>query len=97
MTSGKLRPTHDTSNLHFMQATALEDNVVNAKCLSWMIPRYLAHFEELKEGACYVMTKFIKERKKPGTAAIHTACTVMSDDTLQYIMASADPGFEITQ
>ena len=60
-----------------------------------MHPRSLVHVTELDEGVCDGKTKFRAEREQPETATIHVANTIITNDTLPYVMFSADSGIEI--
>ena len=55
------------------------------------------HVTELEEGVCDGKTKFRAERKQPETAAIHVANTMMSNDSMPYVVISAYPCIEIAQ
>ena len=52
MRSGALCPTHGSSNLHFIQVTACDIDVVNEVPVfrPGMHPRNLVHVTELEEG-----------------------------------------------
>ena len=99
MISGALRPTHGLSNLHFIEVTVPDNVVVNE------VPVFgpgihsacLVHVTELEEGVCDGKTQFRAEREQPETATIHVANTMMSNETLPYVVISADPGIEIAQ
>ena len=60
MISGALCPTHLSSNLHFIQVTALDNDVFNEVPVfgPWMHPRSLVHVTELEEGVCDGKTQF---------------------------------------
>ena len=94
--SGELCPTHCSSNLHFIQVTAPDNNVVNEVPVfgPGMHQRSLVHVTELKESG---KTQFRAERKQPENATIHDANTMMSNDSMPYVMISAYPGIEIAQ
>ena len=62
-----------------------------------MHPRNLVHVTELEESVCDGKTQFRAERKQPETAAIHVANTMMSNDSMPYVVISAYPGIEIAQ
>ena len=62
-----------------------------------MHPRSLVHVTELEESVCDGKTQFRAERKQPENAAIHVANTMMSDDSMPYVVISAYPGIEIAQ
>ena len=90
MISGALCPTHGSSNLHFIQVTAPDNDVASEVPVfgPGMHPRSLVHVPEL-EGVCDGKTQFRAERKQPETAAIHVAKTMMSNDSMPYVMISA--------
>ena len=52
------------------------------------------HVTELKEGVCDGKTQFRAEREQPETATIHVADTMMTNDTMPYVVISAYPGIE---
>ena len=54
------------------------------------------HVTEL-EGVCDGKTQFRAERKQPETATIHVANTMMNNDSMPYVVISANPGIEIAQ
>ena len=60
MISGALFPTHGSSNLHFIQVTAPDNDVVNEVPVFGpeMHPRSIVHAKELEEGVCDGKTKF---------------------------------------
>ena len=62
-----------------------------------MHPRSLVHVTELEEGVCDGKTQFRAEREQPETATIHVANTMMTNDSMPYVMISAKPGNEIAQ
>ena len=62
-----------------------------------MHPRSLVHVTELEESVYDGKTQFRADRKQPETAAIHVANTMMSNDSMPYVMISAYPGIEIAQ
>ena len=99
MISGALCPTHGSSNLHFLQVTAPDNDVVNEVPVfgPGMHPRSLEHVSELEESVCDGKTQFRAERKQPETAAIHVANTMMSNDSMPYVVISAYPGIEFAQ
>ena len=99
MISGALCPTHGSSNLHFIQVTAPDNDVVNEVPVlrPGMHPRSLVHVTELEESVCGGKTQFRAERKQPETAAIRVANTMMSNDSMPYVVISAYPGIEIAQ
>ena len=98
MISGALCPTHGSSNLHFIQVTAPDNDVVNEVPVfgPGMHPRSLVYVTEL-EGICDGKIQFRAERKQPETATIHVANTMMSNDSMPYVVISAYPGIEIAQ
>ena len=65
MISGALCPTHGSSNLHFIQFTAPDNDVVNEVPVFGpsMHLRSLVHFTELEEGVCDGKTQFRAERE----------------------------------
>ena len=99
MISGALCPTHDLSNLHFIQVTMSDNDVVNEVPVfgPGMHPRSLVHVTELDESVCDGKTQFRAERKQPETPTIHVANTMMSNDSMPYVVISAYPGIEIAQ
>ena len=89
-----------SSNLHFIQVQFKPDNdVVNELPVfgPGMHPRSLVHVTELKEGVCDGKTQFRAEREQPETATIHVANTMMTNDTMPYVVMSAYPVIEIAQ
>ena len=82
MISEALRPTHGSSNLHFIEVTAPDNYVVNEVPVfgPGMHPRSLVHVTELEESACDVKTQFRAEKEQPETAIIHVANTMMTSD-----------------
>ena len=72
MISGARCPTHGSSNLHFIQVTAPDSDVVNEVPVfgSGMHPRSLVHVTVLEESVCDDKTQFRAERKQPKTATI---------------------------
>ena len=99
MISGALCPTHGSSNLHFIQVTAPDNDIVNEVQVfgPGMQERSLVHVTEFDEGVCDGNTQFRAERKQPETATIHVANTMMSNDSMPYVVISAYPGIEIAQ
>ena len=99
MISGALCPTHGSSNLHFIQVTAPDNYVVNEVPVfgPGMHPRSLVHVTELKEGVCDGKTQFRAEIEQPETATIHVANTMMTNDTMPYVVNPAYAGIEIAQ
>ena len=83
MISGALRPTNGSSNLHFIQFTALDNDVVNEVpgFGPGMHPRSLAHVTELDEDVSDGKTKIRVVREQPETATIHVANTMMTNNT----------------
>ena len=69
MISGALRPTHGSSNLHFIQITSPDNDVVNEVSVfgPGMHPRSFVHVTELEEGVCDGVTQFRAEREQPST------------------------------
>ena len=63
MISGALCPMHGSSNLHFIQVTAPDNDVVNEVPVfgTGIHPRSLVHVTELEEGVCYGKTQFRAE------------------------------------
>ena len=84
MISGALCPTHDSSNLHLIEITAPDNDVVIEVPVfgPGMHPRSLVHVTELKEGVCDGKTQFRPEKKKPETASVHVANTMISNDSM---------------
>ena len=99
MISGALCPTHGSSNLHLIQVTAPDNDVVNEVPVlgNGIHPRSLVHVSELEESVCDGKTQFKAEREHPETATIHVANTVMTNDSMQFVVISASPGIEIAQ
>ena len=99
MISGALCPTHGSSNLQFIQVTATDNNVVNDVPVygPGMHPRSLGHVTELEESACDGKIQFRAERKQPETATIHVANTMMTNDSMPYVVISAYRVIEIAQ
>ena len=99
MINGALCPTHGSSNLQFIQVTAPDNDVVNeVPVLGFgMHLRSLVHVTELEESVCDGNTQFRAERKQPETATIHVANTMMSNDSMPYVVISAYSGIEIAQ
>ena len=99
MISGALCSTHGSSNLHFIQVTAPDNDVVNEVPVfgPGMHPRGLVHVTVLEESACDGKTQFRAERKQPETATIHLANAMMSNDFMPYVVISAYPGIEIAK
>ena len=64
MISGALYPTHGSSNLHFIQVTVPDNEVVNEMPVSGpeMHPRSPVHVTGLEESVCDGKTKFRAER-----------------------------------
>ena len=98
MISGALCLTHGSSNLHFMQVTAPDNDIVNEVPVfgPGMHPKSLVLVTEL-EGVCDGKTQFRAEREQPETATNHVANTMMTNDSMPYVMISAYPGIEIAQ
>ena len=99
MISGAFCPTHGSSNLQLNQVTAPDNDVVNEVPVfgPGMHPRSLVHVTELEESVCDDKNQFRAERKQPETATIHVANTMMSNDSMPYVVVSAYPGIEIAQ
>ena len=99
MISGVLCPTRGSSNLHFIHVTAPDNDVVNEVPVfgPGMHTRRLVHVTELEEGVCDGKIQFRADRKQPETATIHVANTITTNDTMPYVVISADPGIEIVQ
>ena len=99
MISEALYPTHGSSNLHFIQVTVPDNDVVNEVLVfgPGMHPRSLVHVTILEEGVCDGKTKFRAEREQPETATIHVANIMMTRDSMPYVVISAYPGIEIAQ
>ena len=62
-----------------------------------MHPRSLVHVTELEEGVYDGKTQFRAGREQPETATIHFANTMMTSDSMPYVVISAYPGIEIAQ
>ena len=62
-----------------------------------MHPRCPVHVTELEESVCDGKTQLRAERGQPETAAIHAANTMMTNDSMPYVVISADPGIIIAQ
>ena len=62
-----------------------------------MHQRSLVHVTELEEGVCDVKTQFRAERQQSETATIHVANTMMTNDSMLYVVIFAYPGIEIDQ
>ena len=99
MISGALCPTHGSSNLHLIQVTVPDNDVVNEVPVfgPGMHPKSLVHVTEFEESVCDGKTQFIAEREQPETATILVANTVMTNDSMPYVVISAYPGIEIAQ
>ena len=99
MISAALCPTHGMSNLLFIHVTAPDNDIVNEVPVfgPGMHPRSLVHVTLLEESVCDGKTQFRAERKQPETATIHVADTMMSNDSMPYVVISAYPGIEIAQ
>ena len=89
---------HYSANLHFIQVTAPDNDVVNEVPVfgPGMNQRSLVHVTQL-EGVCDGKTQFRAEQEQPETARIHVANTMMTNDTLSCVMILADTGIEIDQ
>ena len=81
---------HGSSNLHFIQVTAPDNDVVNEVPVfgPGMHPRSFVHVTELEESVCDGKAQF---------TTIHVANTVMPNDSMPYVVISAYPGIEIAQ
>ena len=92
-------PTHGSSNLHFMHVTTPDNDVVNEVPVfgPWMHPRSLVHVTELEESVCDGKTQIRAEREQPEASTIHVANTMMTNDSMPYVVISAYPGIEIAQ
>ena len=55
------------------------------------------HDTEFEEGVCDGKNQFTAEREQSETATIHVANTMMTNDSMPYVVISAYPGNEITQ
>ena len=97
--SGALCPVHDSSNLHFIQVTAPDIDVVNEVPVfgPGMHPRCPVHVTELEESVCDGKTLFRAQREQPETATIHVSNTMMTNDSMPYVEISVYPGIEISQ
>ena len=81
MISGAFCTKHGSSNLHFMQVTVPDNDVVNKMPVfgPGMHRRILVHVMEV-EGVCDGKTQFRAEREQPETATIHVANTMITND-----------------
>ena len=95
MIRGALCPTHGSSNLHFIQVTVPDNDVVNEVPVfgPGMHPRSLVHVTDL-EGVCVCLPNS-EQREISRTATIHVANTMMTNDSMPYVVISAYPGIEI--
>ena len=66
MISGALRPAYGSSNLHLMQVTAADNDVVDEVPVFGprKHPRSLVHVAELEEGVCDGKAQFREDREK---------------------------------
>ena len=82
-----------------MQVTAPDNDAVDEVPVlaPGMHPRSLVHVTEVEEGVCDGKTQFRAEREQSETDTIHVANTMMTNDTLPYVVMSAYPGSEIAQ
>ena len=62
-----------------------------------MHPRSIVHVTELEEGVCDGWTQFRAEKEHPETATIHVANTMLTNDSMPYVVISAYPGIEISR
>ena len=94
MISVALRPTHGSSNLHFNQVTASDNNIFNKVPVfsPGMHSIILLHVTELEESVCDGKTQFRAEREQPMTATIHVANIIMTNNTLPYVVISSYQG-----
>ena len=99
MISGALCPRHGSSNLRSIQVTAPDNDVVNEVPVfgPGMHPRSLVHVTELEESVSDGKTQFRAEREQPETATIHVANTMITNDSMPYVVISAYPVIEIAQ
>ena len=99
MISGALCPTHGSSNLHFIEITAPDNDIVNEVPVlgPGMHPRSIVHVTVLEESVCDDKTQFRAERKQPERATIHVANTMMANVSMPYVVISAYSGIEIAQ
>ena len=76
MISGALCPTHGSSNLHFIQVMAPDNDVVNEVPVfgPGMHPRSLVHVTEYEEGVCDGKTQFRAERERAAGARYYSCC-----------------------
>ena len=90
MISGALCPIHGSCNLHFIEITAPDNDVVNEVPVfgPGMHTRSLVHVTELEESVCDGKTQFRTEREQPQTATIHVANTMMTNDSIPYVVIS---------
>ena len=86
-------PTHGSSNLYFIQVTAPDNDVVNEVPVfeTGMHPRSHVHVTELEESVCDGKTQFRAEQEQPEIATIHVANTMMTNDSMPYVVISAYP------
>ena len=84
-------PTQVSSNLHFIQVTPPDNDVVNEVPVfgPGINPRSLVHVTELEESVCDGKTLFRAVREQLDTVSIHVANTMMTNDTLPYVVISA--------
>ena len=97
--SGALCPTHGSSNLHFTQVTAPDNDVVNEVPVfgPGMHPRSLVNATELEKSVYDGKTQFRAEREQSETATIYVVNAMITNDSMPYVMISAYPGIEIAQ
>ena len=85
--------------MHFILVKAPDNGVVNeAPVLGpGTHPRSLVHATKLEEGVCDSKNQLRAEREQSKTATIHVANTMMTYDSMPYVVISACPGIEIAQ
>ena len=57
-----------------------------------MHPRSLVYLTKLEECVCDGKAQFRAEREKPETATIHVANTMMTNNSMPYVVIYAYPG-----
>ena len=99
MISGALYPTRGSSISHFIHVTEPDNDVVNEVLVfgRGMHPRSFVHVTELEESVRDVKTQFRAVREQPETATIHVANSMMTNESIPFVVISAFPGNEIAQ
>ena len=84
--------------MHCIQVTAPDNDAVNEVPVfgPGMHRRNLVLVTEL-EGVCDGKTQIRAEREQPEASTIHVANTMMTNDSMPYVVISACPGIEIAQ